>query len=49
MTGSVRLEFDGIVRWYACESYFDAVVLKEALLLKYPNVQIWQGGKRIDV
>lgn len=37
--------FDGITRRYPCESYFDAVVIEDALRAKYgtASVQLWHG------
>lgn len=49
MTHTVILRHDGIVRNYQCECYFDAIVLQEALILKYGHncVELWEGSKRL--
>ncbi len=46
ITHTVRVEHDGIVRNYGCESRFDAIVLMDALWSsrKFDNAQTWQGA-----
>lgn len=50
MKHSVRLEYDGIVRWYPCDSYFDAITLEHALRVVYgpTTATIWKGTKQIS-
>ena len=38
----IILKHDGIVRQYSCESYFDAVVLQDALERRY-------GGDKVTL
>ncbi len=45
----VRLEYDGIVRNYACESMFDLIVLRDALERAYGHacVTAWNGASQL--
>lgn len=47
-TRTVILRFDGITRNYTCESYFDAVILVDALERRYgtENVELWCDMER---
>lgn len=49
-THTVILRHDGVDRNYPCETYFDAVVLADALAHKYGsvNVELWKGSTRLD-
>ena len=46
---TVRFEFDGIIRNYPCESYFDAITLRHALEVTYgaTTTSLWQGATKI--
>lgn len=44
MTYTIILRHDGIDRHYPCASYFDAVVLFDALSKTYPHVEMWAGS-----
>jgi hypothetical protein len=43
----VRIEDDGIVRWYKTDDYNSAVVLFDVLCRKFSHVQVHDGSKVI--
>ena len=49
MAHTVILRVDGVDRTYKCDSYFDAIVLRDALETRYgaQNVEVWNGATRV--
>jgi hypothetical protein len=49
MTHTVILRHDGVTRNYACECYFDAMILADALTRIYGHacVETWKGSERL--
>jgi hypothetical protein len=45
---TIILRHDGIDRNYPCENYYDAVVLFDALIRRYPVAEMWQGDKLVQ-